>query len=263
MCAAEDDLRSRVGPQPVLELGPVHEVAGVRKTGAGHPRRFRQHRKMRRDDDARSPRPPQPPTGRRTAAASGPGRPPHRPRQPRRARPDPGRAAESRARRAHSANSSPRRRSWLPFTAASGATSAAASRATMWARSPGFANCTKSPSRTIRSTRASENHSSAASVRRSRCSGSKTLIQLEPAGSSSQWRSLRTPMRTIRAASLDDRFQTGAGPDDAPDAGAGHHARPRHVALLCAAGDRGVPLGHGRPRPARHFEIDRRRCSPQ
>ena len=34
------------------------------------------------------------------------------------------------------------------------------------------------------------------SVRRSRRSGSKTLIQREPAGSSSQWRSLRTPMRT-------------------------------------------------------------------
>ena len=45
---------------------------------------------------------------------------------------------------------------------------------------------------------ASENHSSAASVRRSRCSGSKTLIQREPAGSSSQWRSLRTPMRIVR-----------------------------------------------------------------
>ena len=62
-------------------------------------------------------------------------------------------------------------------------------------RSLGFSNWTMSPSRRIRSTSASENHARAASVRRSRCSGSKTLIQREPAGSSSQWRSLRTPMR--------------------------------------------------------------------
>ena len=46
--------------------------------------------------------------------------------------------------------------------------------------------------------RLSENHSSAESVRRSRCSGSKTLIQRDPADSSSQWRSLRTPMRIVK-----------------------------------------------------------------
>jgi hypothetical protein len=66
------------------------------------------------------------------------------------------------------------------------------------------------------------------------------------------------PWVRIPPALLDDCFQTGAGPDDAHDASRLRHARPRHVALLCAAGDRGAPLGHGRPRPARHFGINRR-----
>lgn len=49
--SAEDDLRSRVGPQPGLEVGAVHQVTGIRKTGPGHPGRFGQKRKVRSDDD--------------------------------------------------------------------------------------------------------------------------------------------------------------------------------------------------------------------
>ena len=48
---AEDDLRSRVGAQLGLEVGAVHEVAGIREPGSGHPGRFGQDGKVRGDDD--------------------------------------------------------------------------------------------------------------------------------------------------------------------------------------------------------------------
>jgi hypothetical protein len=85
----------------------------------------------------------------------------------------------------------------IVVSVATGAFPAVARRASAWTRSPEFPNCTMSPRTRIRSTWSSANHSRAPSMRRSRCSGSNVLIQRDPDGSSSQWRSLRTPMRTV------------------------------------------------------------------
>ncbi len=49
--SAEDELRPRVRPQPALEVGAVHEVAGVRQAGRGHPGCLGQDGKVRGDDD--------------------------------------------------------------------------------------------------------------------------------------------------------------------------------------------------------------------
>lgn len=49
--SAQDDLRSRVGPQLALQVGAVHQVTGIRQASRCHPGRFGQNRKVRRDDD--------------------------------------------------------------------------------------------------------------------------------------------------------------------------------------------------------------------
>ena len=59
---AQDELRPRVGPQPALELGAVHEVAGIRKAGRGHPGRLGQEREVRRDDEEAGRRLPRSPS---------------------------------------------------------------------------------------------------------------------------------------------------------------------------------------------------------
>jgi hypothetical protein len=51
-------------------------------------------------------------------------------------------------------------------------------------------------------------------------------------------------------------MRDSAGPDDAPDAAADQHVRPRPVALLRAANDRTARLGLGRPRRRPNFTSD-------
>ena len=55
-----------------LEVGAVHEVAGIRQAGRGDPGRFGQEREVRRDDDEVGLLPSRR-AGRRTAAAPAPG----------------------------------------------------------------------------------------------------------------------------------------------------------------------------------------------
>ncbi len=162
--AAEDELRSRIGTQPALELGPIHEIAGIRKPGGGQPGRLGQQREVRRDDDDVRLVPAGRRAGRRTAAARDRGRRPTPARQPVQGgssceQPDPVPAGRRRTPRRGAGRGC---RSTVASGATLGCCRAERRRAT---RSLGFANCTKSPSRRIRSTRASENHSSAASVR--------------------------------------------------------------------------------------------------
>ena len=86
----------------------------------------------------------------------------------------------------------------------------------------------------------------------SRCSGSKSLIQREPAGSSSQWRSLRTPMRTGNRLAGDEDHRDR---DPTRERRCGlrlrrhHRARPHRRR---ADGHRRGEPGRARPRRARH-----------